>query len=92
MMYKLNLATVKALQDSGIVQMRGLSGVDVSAEMASQLSGIVQMHAMSGNVYDFTFDGKYFHATGQGIIHADGVSAGQVLRADGTRYIPDTLD
>jgi hypothetical protein len=61
MMDKLNLATVKALQDSGIVQMRGLSGVDVSAEMASQLSGIVQMHAMSGNVYDFTFDGKYFH-------------------------------
>jgi hypothetical protein len=31
-------------------------------------------------------------ATGQGIIHADGVAAGQVLRADGTRYIPDTLD
>jgi hypothetical protein len=61
MMEKLNLATVKALQDNGIVQMRGLSGIDVSAEMASQLSGIVQMRAMSGNVYDFTLDGKYFH-------------------------------
>jgi len=29
--------------------------------------------------------------TGKGIIHADGVAAGSILRADGTRYIPATL-
>ena len=30
-------------------------------------------------------------ASAKGIIHADGVAAGKVLRADGTRYIPATL-
>lgn len=29
---------------------------------------------------------------GTGIIHTDGVVAGQFLRANGTRYVPDTLD
>lgn len=29
--------------------------------------------------------------TGLGIIHADGVTAGQYLRADGTRYVPNTI-
>jgi len=27
-----------------------------------------------------------------GVIHADGVTAGQFLRANGTRYVPDTID
>ena len=31
-------------------------------------------------------------ATGVGITHVDGVIDGNVLRANGTRYIPDTLD
>lgn len=31
-------------------------------------------------------------ATGRGITHTDGVAAGQFLRANGTRYLPDTLD
>ena len=30
--------------------------------------------------------------TGLGITHADGVAAGQFLRANGTRYVPATLD
>jgi len=30
--------------------------------------------------------------TAHGIIHVDGVTAGQFLRANGTRYVPDTLD
>jgi hypothetical protein len=34
----------------------------------------------------------YFATTAHGIIHVDGVTAGMVLRADGTRYIPSTLD
>lgn len=34
----------------------------------------------------------YFATTAHGIIHIDGVAAGQFLRANGTRYIPDTLD
>jgi hypothetical protein len=34
----------------------------------------------------------YFASTNRGIIHVDGNTAGRVLRADGTRYIPDTLD
>lgn len=30
--------------------------------------------------------------TAHGIIHVDGVAAGQFLRANGTRYVPDTID
>ena len=68
-MDKLNLETVKSLQENGIIQMRGLSGIDVDVETAAQCPGIVQMHAMSGNVYDFTFDGKCFHFTPYTVIY-----------------------
>lgn len=34
----------------------------------------------------------YIATTAHGIIHVDGVTAGQFLRANGTRYVPDTLD
>jgi len=37
------------------------------------------------------FTGDITIGTGVGIIHADGVVAGRVLRADGTRYIPAQL-
>jgi len=45
------------------------------------------------NVYSVAgnFTGDITIGVGVGIIHADGVAAGQFLRADGTRYIPDTL-
>lgn len=33
-----------------------------------------------------------FVTAAHGIIHVDGVAAGMFLRADGTRYVPDTLD
>lgn len=39
----------------------------------------------SGNV---EIGGDFNLLTGKGIIHADGVTAGYVLRADGTRYVP----
>jgi len=39
----------------------------------------------SGNV---EIGGDFNLLTGKGIIHADGVTAGYILRADGTRYIP----
>jgi hypothetical protein len=35
--------------------------------------------------------GDVFVNTAKGIIHTDGVAAGQYLRADGTRYVPNTI-
>jgi hypothetical protein len=43
-------------------------------------------------VGNLDIEGDLFLATGKGIIHADGVVAGMILRADGTRYVPSTLD
>lgn len=39
-----------------------------------------------------SFDEDVNLASGKGLIHADGVTAGQFLRANGTRYVPATLD
>lgn len=61
-----------------------------AALLASAASGYLQLVGLGIGAAPGSAD---LHlATAIGITHADGVVAGQFLRANGTRYIPDTLD
>jgi len=61
-----------------------------SAILASDASGYLQLTGLGIGAAPASDD---LHiATGQGVTHADGVADGMFLRANGTRYVPDTLD
>ena len=58
--------------------------------LATDASGYIQLTGMGIGAAPGS-DDLHFGA-GIGITHADGVAAGQFLRANGVRYVPDTLD
>ena len=49
---QITASDLKALTDSEIVQVRGISGVPTTVDIAKQAAGLVRMHPMSGRVYD----------------------------------------
>lgn len=80
-----------ALQDSGvsIVGVTAASGIYPGGAYGCGTAANrwdPGVYSKAGN-----FTGDITIGTGVGIIHADGVAAGKVLRANGTRYVPATL-
>lgn len=62
----------------------------VASLLASDASGYLQLAGLGIGAAPGSDDLHF--GTGVGITHADGVAAGQFLRANGVRYVPDTLD
>ncbi len=53
-------STLKALEKSGIVEVKAVSGADATVETAALAPGLCQVHALSGRVYDLKFKNDRF--------------------------------
>jgi len=51
-LHQITAKDLQALVASKIVQVRGISGIETTVDIAKQAAGLVQMHAMSGKTYD----------------------------------------
>jgi len=49
---QITATNLQALTDSGITQVRGISGAETTVDIAKQAAGVVQMHSLSGQTYD----------------------------------------
>jgi len=52
--------TAKALEEVGIIRVRGISGCDADLDTAKQAPQLCQVHSLAGDAYDIAFDGKAF--------------------------------
>ena len=50
--HQMTAEQMQALVDSEIVQVRGISGIETTVDIAKQAAGLVRMHAMAGYTYD----------------------------------------
>lgn len=68
---KIDLKTMKALEEVEIIEIRGISGQPATVEVATEAPSLVRVHALSGNVYDIAdFDGEEFTLADYEIVYS----------------------
>lgn len=59
-MNKLTKATLKALEEAGIIKVKAVSGADATVETAALAPSLCRVHALSGRVYRLEFKDDRF--------------------------------
>jgi len=64
----MDASTLTALEKTGIVSFKGISGIETTADVAMEAPELVQVYALSGNVYDLARDGDEFELVARKIV------------------------